>query len=327
MNATTYCRFAAITTGALVLSAAGTAPAQWAPTERVTMVTHSAPGTGNELMLREIADIMNKNKIVPRQVGVESVTGSQGEKARRYVTFQNKGNPHMLASYTPQSLNLPLLIQSDTGWRSFTPIALMAVDPMLLVVNAESPWRSVRELIDAAKQRPKQILQGGGSYGSSASMAGKILEDFGGVQFSYTPFRGAGEAIPQLLGKHVHFMMENPSEMAQHVKTGKLRALAATDRIEQMPDVPRFLDAGVTARFPKQIRGIMAPQGISAEAAQFWVQALARVRETSQWKEYVSRNALVDSWTTGPALVAFFEEEEKTYMRLNKEMGLLKTAN
>ncbi len=54
---------------------------------------------------------------------------------------------------------------------------------------------------------------------------------------------------------------------------------------------------------------------------------LAKVRETKQWKDYVSRNALVDSWTTGPALVAFFEEEEKAYMRLNKEMGLLKTGN
>jgi putative tricarboxylic transport membrane protein len=327
MNGTTFCRTAAITAGALALSVTGSALAQWAPTERVVMVTHSAPGTGNELMLREIADIMNKNKIVPRQVAVESVTGSQGEKARRYVTFQNKGNPHMLAAYTPQSLNLPLLINSDTGWRSFTPIALMAVDPMLLVVNAESSWRTPRDLLDAARQKPKQILQGGGSYGSSASMAGKIFEDFGGVQFSYTPFRGAGEAIPQLLGKHVHFMMENPAEMAQHVKAGKLRALAATERLELLPDVPRFQDVGINARFPKQFRGVMAPQGISAEAAQYWVQALAKVRETKQWKEYVSRNALVDSWTTGPALVAFFEEEEKTYMRLNKEMSLLKPGN
>lgn len=324
MKARKKYRLVATLFGVLGLSVAGSALAQWAPTERVTMVTHSAPGTGNELMLREIADIWNKNKIVPRQVGVESVTGSQGEKARRYVTFQNKGNPHMLATYTPQSLNLPMLINSDTGWRSFTPIALMAVDPMLLVVNAESPWHSVRDLLDAAKQKPKQILQGGGSYGSSASMSGKLLEEFGGVQFSYTPFRGAGEAIPQLLGKHVHFMMENPAEMAQHVKAGKLRALASTEKLDQLPDVPRFEDAGVTTRFPKQFRGVMAPQGISTEAAQYWVQALGKVRETRQWKDYVERTALVDSWTTGSALVAFFEQEEKTYMRLNKEMGLLK---
>ena len=300
------------------------AAAQWVPTERVTMVTHSAPGTGNELMLREIADIWNKNKIVPRQVGVESVTGSQGEKARRYVTMQNKGNPHMLATYTPQSLNLPLLINSETGWRSFTPVAIMAVDPMMLVVNVESPWKSVKDLLDAAKQKPKQILQGGGSYGSSASMTGKLLEEFGGVSFSYTPFRGAGEAIPQLLGKHVHFMMENPAEMAQHVKAGKLRALAATEKLDMLPEVPLFTDVGVTARFPKQFRGVMAPQGISAEALQYWVNALAKVRETPQWKDYVVRTAIVESWTTGAALNAFFEQEEKTYIRLNKEMGLAK---
>lgn len=324
MNVRKYCRIAATLVGVLGLSTAGSVSAQWAPTERVTLVTHSAPGTGNELMLREIADIWNKNKLVPRMVGVESVTGSQGEKARRYVTVQNKGNPHMLAAYTPQSLNLPLLINSDTGWRAFTPVALMAVDPMMLVVNAESPWKSVKDLLDAARQKPKQILQGGGSYGSSASMTGKLLEDFGGVSFSYTPFRGAGEAIPQLLGKHVHFMMENPGEMAQHVKAGKLRALAATEKLDLLPDVPRFEDVGVTARFPKQFRGVMAPQGIPAEVLQYWVQALGKARETPQWKEYVTRTALVDSWTTGPALTAFFEQEEKTYIRLNKEMGLAK---
>jgi putative tricarboxylic transport membrane protein len=155
-------------------------------------------------------------------------------------------------------------------------------------------------------------------------MTGKLLEEFGGVAFSYTPFRGAGEAIPQLLGKHVHFMMENPAEMAQHVKSGRLRALAATEKLQILPDVPLFSDAGVTVRFPKQFRGVMAPPGIPPEAAQYWVQALSRVRETEQWKDYVARTALVDSWTTGAALVAFFEQEEKTYMRLNREMGLIK---
>ncbi len=306
------------------LACAPLAQAQWAPSERVTLVTHSAPGTGNELMLREIADIWNKNKIVPRLAGVESITGSQGEKMRRYIITQSKGNGHVLATYTPQSLNLPLLINSDTGWRQFTPLALMAVDPMVLVVNAESPWKNVKDLIDAAKQKPKAMLLGGGSWGSSASMAGKMLEDSAGVQFSYTPFKGAGEAIPHLLGKHVHFMLENPAEVSQHVKAGKLRALAATDKLEVLPGVPVFGDAGVNTRFLKQFRGVMGPPGISAEITQYWVQALSRARESQQWKDYLARTALVDSWMTGAALTAFFEQEEKTYQKLNKDMGLVK---
>lgn len=309
---------------ALSLAAAGASAAQWAPAERVNMVTHSAPGTGNELMLREIADIWNKNKMVPRQVGVESVTGSQGEKARRFVITQNKGNPHVLSAYTPQSLNLPLMIGSDTGWRSFTPIAMMAVDPMVLVVNVESPYKSLKDLVDAAKQKPKQILQGGGSYGSSASMTGKMLEEFAGVTFSYTPYRGAGEAIPQLLGKHIHFMMENPGEMAQHVQAGKLRALAATEKLDLLPGVPTFAEAGYAVRFLRQFRGVMAPPGIAPEATQYWVQSLERARQTPQWRDYIKRTALAEFWLTGADLTAFLAEEEKSYIRLNKEMGLMK---
>lgn len=310
----------------LVLALCGVlqAQAQWAPTERVTLVTHSAPGTGNELMLRELADIWNKTKIVPQLVGVESVTGSQGEKARRYVITQNKGNGHIVAAYTPQSLNLPLLINSDTGWRRFTQLAIMAVDPMVLVVNAESPWKTVQELIDAAKQKPKLILQGGGSYGSSASMAGKMLEESTGTVFSYTPFKGAGEAIPQLLGKHVQFMLENPAEIVQHVKAGKMRVLASTEKLDLLPGVPLFTEAGVKTPFLKQFRGVVAPPGISAEQTQFWMQALSRARESQQWKDYLKRTALVDSWMTGATLNAFFEQEERTYTRLNREMGLMK---
>lgn len=298
--------------------------AQWAPTERITLITHSAPGTGNELMLREIADIINRNALTPQKVGVESMSGSQGEKARRYVTMQNRGNAHVLSTYTPQSFNLPMLINSDTGWRNFTPIALMAIDPMVLVVNAEMPWKSVKDLIEAARQKPKQILQGGGSYGSSASMSGKMLEEFAGVSFSYIPFKGAGEAIPQLLGKHVHFMMENPAEITQHVKAGKLRALATTEAMDQLPGVPLFTESSVSVRFLRQFRGLMGPQGIPPDAARYWVDVLSRVRETPQWKEYLVRTALVDHFTTGTALVKFFEAEEATYMRLNKQMGLLK---
>ncbi len=308
----------------VLMACPGAASAQWTPTERVNMVTHSAAGTGNELMLREIADIWNKNKLVPRGVNVEPMPGSQGEKARRYVTVQSKGNPHVLSAYTPQSLNLPLLINSDTGWRSFTPVAMMAVDPMVLVVNAESPWKTVKDLVDAARQNPKKILQGGGSYGSSASITGKMLGDHAGVSFTYQPYRGAGEAIPQLLGKHVQFMMENPNEITQHVQTGKMRALAATEKLETLPGTPTFAEAGVSVRFTRQFRGIMAPPGIAPEAARHWVELLERTRQTPQWREYVKRAALADFWVTGAELTGFLAEEEKTYLKLNKEMGLMK---
>jgi len=300
------------------------AAAEWAPSERISLVTHSSPGTGNELMLREIADVWNKNKFVPKLVSVESVTGSQGEKARRYVITQNSANPHLLAAYTPPSLNSPLLTGSDSGWRKFTPIAMMAYEPMVLLVNADGPYQSLKDLVTAAKDRPKSVLQGGGNYGNSASMAGKILEEAAGVSFSYVPFKGGGDAVLALMGKHIHLILENPAEVVQHVKAGKLKAVAVSERLNMLPDVPTFEEAGYKMTLLKQFRALMAPPGIPAEAARYYVQLLDRTRGTQQWKDYLARNAITDGWMTGAELTAFYEEEEKTYLRLDKAMGLLK---
>ena len=310
--------------GAMCGSAAA---AEWTPGDRITLVTHSSPGTGNELMLREIADIWNKNKLAPKLVSVESVTGAQGEKARRYVITQNRGNAHMLAAHTPPSLNVPLLIGSDTGWRQFTPIAMMALDPMVLLVNAEGPYKSLKDLVAAAREKPKHVLQGGGNYGNSASMAGRILEEVAGVSFSFTPFKGGGDAVISLLGKHVHFVIENPAEIAQHVQAGKLKVVAVSTRLELFPDAPTFAEAGYNVRILRQFRSLVAPPGIPPQVSQHYVGLLDRTRGTQQWKDYLKRTALIDSWMTGADLVAFYEQEEKEYLRLDKEMGLMKQKN
>ena len=306
---------------------AGATPAhaaQWAPTERIVLVSHSSAGTSNDLMLREIADIWTKGSLVPQQVSVENVTGARGEKARRYVSHQNKGNPHMLIAFTPASLNQALLAKSEYTFRRFTPIAMMANDPVLLVVNGESPYRTLKDLIEAARQKPKSVLQGGGPYGNSAAMAGRLLEDHAKVSFSYTPFKGGGEAVVALLGKHVHFVLENPGEVEQHVKAGKMRALAASDKLPQFQNVPTFAEAGYGMRVLKQFRAVMAPPDIAPDASKYYVALLERTRATPQWKEYIRRNAMVESWMPGPELARFLEQEEGAYRTLDQQMGLMK---
>jgi putative tricarboxylic transport membrane protein len=240
------------------------------------------------------------------------------------VIVQNKGNTHMLAAYTPSTLNSALLMNSDTGWKQFTPIAMLISDPALVVVNAEGPAKTLKEMMELAKAKPKQVLQGGGAYGSSASMAGKLLEEAAGVSVSYTPFKGGGEAILQLLGKHIHFVIENPGEVAQHIQAGKLRAIASSDRIAQMPDVPTYAEAGFKVRTLTQFRAVMAPPGIPPEVARYYVGLLDRTRQTPQWKEYVKKSGVVENWMTGAELTTLFDQEEKEYQRLNREMGLSK---
>lgn len=300
------------------------AAAQWSPTERISFVTHSSAGTGNDLMLREIADIWVKHQFVPKQVTIENVTGGRGEKARRYVAQQSNGNAHMLMAYTPASLNQPILLNSELTFRSFTPVAMMAVDPMLLVVHADGPHKSVKDLVEAARQKPRSVLQGGGPYGNSASMVGRMLGEFANVQFSYTPFKGGSEAVVALLGKHVQFVVENPGEVEQHVKAGKLRALAASDRLAQFPDVPTLAEAGYNMRLLKQFRAVVAPPGIPPQVAGHYIALLDRTRKTPQWKDYLKKNALIENWIPGADLARQLEQEEQQYRMLNRQMGLMK---
>ena len=309
---------------AAALSVHAAAAADWVPGERITLVSQSSPGTGNELMLRELADIWNKNNFVPKLAAVENVVGSQGEKMRRYMITQNRGNPHFIAAYTPSTLNSPLLMKSDTRWKQFTMVANLANDPAVLLVNAEGPYKSLKDLVAAAKDKPKQLLQGGGAYGSSASMAGKLLEEATGAAFSYTPFKGGGEAILQLLGKHIHFIIENPGEISQHVQAGKLKVVAVSERLQQFPEAPTYTEAGFKVKMLKQFRAIAAPPGIPPEALKFYLALLERTRQTPQWKEYLRKTSLVDSWMTGSELATFLEREELEYQRLNMEMGLVK---
>lgn len=296
----------------------------WTPTEKIVLVTHASSGASIDLLMRQIADIWTKHNLVPRPVAVENVMGTGGEKARRYVAQQNKGNPHMLFGFTPQMMIGPLRAGSDLNVASYTPIAMLAVDPSVMFVHADSPYKNVKDLIEGARQKPKSVLQGGGQFGGPPSLMGRMMADDAKVEIAYTPFKTSLESVVALLGKHVHFVMEQPSEGDQHVKAGKLRMLATSVPLEQYPALPTYEASGLKFRVLKSFRGVLAPPGLSRETVDFYVRALDRMRATPEWKEYLKKYEVVDQWMTGKAYADWLDEEEKTYARVSKELGLMK---
>jgi putative tricarboxylic transport membrane protein len=300
----------------------GNALAEWAPTQRVVLVSQSSPGTGNDVMLRALADIWTKNKMVPQLVSVENVTGALGENARRYVSKSNADNPHMLYAYTPGTLNQAILSKSEYTYDKFTPIGSMASDAILVVVNAGSSFKVFKDLVETAKTKP--VLQGGGPYGASPSLIGRLLADHYGVELPYTPFKGGGEAVTALLGNHVQFLIENPSEVAQYITAGRMRAVAASHKLAAFPDVPTFSELGFNDRLPEAFRHLVAPPGIKAEVAEYYVNLLKKTVATPEWKKFVAQNALIEDGVTGPEAGAYLAEQHKIYRSLDEKMGLLK---
>ena len=304
---------------------AGTAQAaEWSPGDRVVLATHAGPGSGIDMFLRQVQNAWEKNRIVQARVSVENMTGAGGDRARRHVAVQSRGNPNVLIGFTPQMIVGPLKAKSEVTVKSFTPVAITLVEPMVLYIHAGLPWKSMNDLIAGAKQKPRAVLQGGGGFGAPPSIAGRDLAREMGVEFSYTPFRSSADAVVALLGGHVHFVMEQPSETDQHVKSGRLRPLASLYPSELYPGLPTFASLGYKFRVLKQFRGVMAPPGISQEAVNYYVAALDRARKTPEWKSYVKQNELVEEWIVGAELAAFIDSEEKLYAKVLGELAARK---
>ena len=306
------------------LTCVALAQSQWEPKEKITFVVHASPGTGIDIFMRTVADIWTKHKLVPVRVAVENVTGSGGQKARRFVSEKNKGNKHMLFGFTPSQINRPLLMKSGITPDNFTPIAMMAIEPLVMVVHADSEYKSVTDLLEKARKNPKKVLQGGGPYGNVPSMVAKAMSEEADVEFSYVPFKGGGAGVIALLGKHVDFILEQPSEVDQHVKAGKLRILASSVLMDRYPGVKTFKSQGYNFRIISQFRGAVAPPEIGSDVQAYYVDKMKKTTETPEWEKYVDKNEMVKEWVAGKDMGLFLNEEAENYKKFNKEMGLMK---
>ncbi len=309
---------------ATLFTALAAQAAEWQPGERVVLATHAGPGSGIDMFLRQVANAWEKNKLISSRISVENMSGAGGDRARRHVAVQSRGNPNVLIGFTPQLIVGPLNAKSDVTVKSFTPVAIAVVEPMVLYIHAGLPWKNMKDMIAGARQKPRAVLQGGGGFGAPPSIAGRDLAREMGVEFSYTPFRSSSEAVVALLGGHVHFVMEQPSEADQHVKSGRLRPLASLYPSELYPGLPTFASLGYKFRVLKQFRGLMAPPGIAPEAVAYYVSLMERTRQTPEWKNYVKQNELVEEWIVGADLAAFIDSEEKRYAGVLAEIAAKK---
>jgi len=314
----------ALAIGAVAACALAVPASAFEPSERITLVSQSSPGTGNDLMLRKLAEIWTKHKMVPVTVANENVTGALGENARRYVSQENADSNYVLYAYTPGTLNQTILSGSQFTWDKFTPIAFMATAPTAIQVSATSNFQTLDDLTKAAKENPGSVVQGGGPYGGTSSIVGRVLQDFIGAELPYTPFKGGGEAVTALLGNHIQFLAENPSEVMQYVESGQMRMLASTAKIDALPDVKTFKELGVTVDVPDSFLIVVAPPGMSKEAADYYIDLLDKTRATDEWKAYQKEAALVDNWMTGKDVGDFLANAAGLYRDMDEKMGLLK---
>jgi putative tricarboxylic transport membrane protein len=317
---------------ALAALALGSSPAlaAWEPTKPIEFVIPAGTGGGADQMARLIAGIVEKHKLSPRPMIVVNKSGGAGAEGFLHVK-EKKGDAHTLIITLSNLFTTPLHTGVPFSWKDLTPIARMALDEFILWVNAETPYKTAKEYIAAAKERSggdnRMKMAGTGSAQEDQILTIQ-LEQATGAKFTYVPFKGGGEVCVNLVGKHVDSTVNNPIECVSHWKAGRVRPLAVFDTarvsVPEWKDIPTVKEALGADISYLMLRGIFGPPNMPEDALAWYQSLLKKVYETPEFKDYVSKGALKPAWETGPEFVKWLGEAEQLHRDLMTKGGLLK---
>jgi putative tricarboxylic transport membrane protein len=310
----------------LLVFSAGIASA-WQPNKPVEFVVPAGTGGGADVMARFVSPLISKYNLSPKPFIVVNKSGGAGAEGFMYVKGK-KGDPNVIVITLSNLFTTPLATGIPFNWKDLTPLARLALDYFVLWVNAEAPYKTAKEYLDAVKKEPGKFLMGGTGTAQEDQLITLMMEQAFGVKFTYVPFKGGGDVAVELVGKHTNSSVNNPAEAVSHWKAGRLRPLATIDNERiALPDwdrIPTMKEAtGVDIRY-LMLRGIFAAPGIKKEQQDFYVQVLKKVTETPEWKKYVSDNGLKAAFLTGPDFVKWIEEQEVKHKDLMGKGGLIK---
>lgn len=308
---------------ALCVLAAGEAAA-FQPTRPVEVVVHTGPGGGSDVFARAIATMMEKEKLLPVPMRVVNKTGGGGAVAAAYLA-EKKGDENTIGFFTGVWLTGPLVQEkAKVTMRDLQPIARLVLEPALIAVKADSPYKSLKDFIGAAKQKPGELKQSGGSITSRDNVVRQLLQQATGARWAYISFPGGGERIAALLGGHVQMMVIEPEEAGEHIRAGNMRVLAQVTekRLARFPDVPTLKEAGFDVPVVPQVRGVLAPPGIPAENVAYWEGVFRKLTQTPTWRKFLADNQFEDGYQNAADLTKFYDEFTGKMRGILKEAGI-----
>ncbi len=320
-------RITSIISLAAVLAAAGMADAGaqgFTPDRVVEVMVHSGPGAGNDVFARSVIKVLTEIKAVPQNMQVINKTGGGGLVAMSYLS-EKKGETHLLAVFTSVWWTNPLIRkEANVTMKDLTPVARLVLEPAVMAVRADSPYKSTKDFIEAARKNPGKLKQSGGSLSSRDNSYRFLLMKATGTEWQFISMKSGGERVAALLGGHVDAMVMEPAEAMEQIRAGKIRVIATLmdKRLASMPDVSTLKEQGFSVPEVPQARGFVGPPGMPANVKTYWEGVFTRMHESPEWKNFLKENLYEDGFLTGRGLVSFVSEYEKTMRPILQAAGI-----
>ena len=294
------------------------AAAQSFPSRPITIVVPWPPGAATDTSTRIIAEALTKELGQP--VTVENRPGANGGIGSTHVATGPKDG-YRLITATADTHSINPQVRRSPGYdavRDFEPIALFATLSMVWIARADLAQTTLADVVAAARQKPASISFGSWGIGSTAHLAGALLETATGIDLNHVPFQGAAPAVTALSGGHIDLMPSSATTSANLRAAGKIRILgiAGVRRASgALSDVPTLAEQGIRGAESGSWYGLMAPRGIPEEARLRLVAAVSKVLANPEIRDRINATGLDFNFAAGTDFQDFLRRQYETYGR------------
>ncbi|MDB5808949.1 MAG: tctC6 [Betaproteobacteria bacterium] len=331
---TFFSRHGAVSTRLLVLiTVCGTAhfahAQAWHPTRPVALVVGATPGGSLDLTARLLQRIFDQQKLVPTPVVVLNKPGAGQGLAWEYM--QDRGNDgHAIALGGPNLASNPILGAHAIGYQNVTTIALLLDDYTALIVRAESPLKSMRDVVERLRKDPGALSIGvGPALGGGAHIGAVVALKAAGVRIPevrFVVYKSAGEAMIAAIGGEVDVAAGTVANYPPQIASGRIRVIGVTAPRRLggvMANAPTLREQGIDGIFTTW-RSVIGPAGMARAQVAYWETALAAAVQTDEWQKDLARNFWTANFTTGAPARQYVEQQGKLFRELFSELGMTK---
>lgn len=299
----------------LFLATALISSAKEFPSKNINLVVPFGAGGGTDAVARKLANIAEKN--LGKSVIIVNKTGGAGAVGMTYGA-KSRNDGHTVTMITREIVSLPLMKLSPISYNDFDLVNLVNMDPAIVLVNGDSKYNTMAELIEDVKKNPGKI-----KFASTAkpNFYALALETKEGIKFNHIPYNGASEAIPSVLGNHTDLTIVNPGEAIGQIKSGQLKPLGimATERLETLPEVPTLKEQGYNV-VSGTWRGLAVPKGTSPEIVNKLNQAFETAVKSEEFKDFMNSSNFGIKYLNGQEFKGFIEEDTVTINEIIKTL-------
>ncbi|MFT3800607.1 MAG: tripartite tricarboxylate transporter substrate binding protein [Burkholderiaceae bacterium] len=299
------------------LTAVDSASAAW-PDKPIRIIVPAAPGGTTDVAARVLAEkmgpVLGTNVVVENKAGAGGVIGAEA-----LVRSAPDGYTLMMGNIGPNAILYSLSKKLPYKPEDFAPITMVISNPNVLVVNADSPYKSVADLVAAIRKDPNGNFSFGSSGpGQSPHMTAEMFTQRAGIKLPHIPYKGAGPAVTALMGKEFTFMTDNLPSSIPHIRSGRFRALAVTSaqRAPELPDVPTMAEAGVPNMVVTAWFGLFAPAGTPQPVLERLQQAASTILQTPEIRKRFAEMGGQAGGNSSAEFAAFVKQQQADWKEI-----------